>query len=171
MSRAMRGSLMKHKLKSLKAKNPRLYEGAAYLFFGLLTTLVNWLIYLLLTSAMGLTRLARGSEPYLLAVTVSQAVAWIVSVLFAYVTNRRFVFKSDAKRGSLLREMWLFISARVLGYLLFDLLLFSVFLLFMGDQPAKLIMNGFVIVFNYVLSRYVIFKKRKTGENPDRSLP
>ena len=53
------------------------------------------------------------------------------------------------------------ISSRALGYALFDLALFNVFLLFMGDRPAKLIMNGFVIVFNYLASRYVIFTKKR----------
>lgn len=152
---------MKNKLMEWKTQKPRLYEAAAYLFFGVLTTLVNWIVYLFLTYAFGLSDMRRGDDSYLIVVTLSQAIAWILSVLFAYVTNRRFVFKSEAKRSSLLRELWLFVSSRALGYILFDLLLFSVFLRFMSDRPAKLIMNVFVIMFNYLASRYVIFRKEK----------
>ena len=98
-------------------------------------------------------------------------------MLFAYFTNRRFVFESASRGRDMLREMWQFVSARVLSYLLFDLLFFNVFLFFMNDRPAKLIMNGFVILFNYLASRFVVFKKpkakRKTGQpqQPEDSLP
>lgn len=151
---------MKKKLTELKQKNPRLYEIAAYVFFGLLTTLVNWLLYLTLTGVLGLKAHEPGSAPYTLIANVSQALSWVLSVLFAYLTNRRFVFHSDTKKGRFVRELWQFVSSRALGYVLFDLLLFNVFLLFMTDRPAKLIMNVFVIVFNYLASRYVVFKQQ-----------
>lgn len=153
---------MRNNLAVLREKNPRLFELGAYLFFGALTTLVNWLVYLALTALTGLSDRERGSADYLLIANISQAVAWILSVLFAYATNRRFVFRSETDGGGRLRELWLFVSSRALGYVLFDLLLFSAFLLFMTDRPAKLIMNAFVIVFNYVASRFVIFKKGGT---------
>ncbi len=159
---------MKDRLLRLREKNPRLYEMGAYLFFGALTTLVNWAAYLLLTSLLSLPLKEQGSPPYLLAANVSQAAAWILSVLFAYLTNRRFVFRSKTGTGGQLRELWLFVSSRALGYALFDLLLFSAFLLFMGDRPAKLIMNGFVIVFNYLASRYVIFRRSRAEGTKDR---
>lgn len=158
---------MKDKLIALREKNPRLFEMASYLFFGVLTTLTNWLVYLALTATMGLSAKEQGSPAYLLTANLSQAAAWILSVLFAYATNRRYVFRSETSRGGRLRELWLFVSSRALGYVLFDLLLFSVFLLFMTDRPAKLIMNVFVIVYNYMASRYVIFRKRK-GNSEDR---
>ena len=147
-------------LNRLKTEKPRLYEIGAYLLFGGLTTLVNWLAYLALTGSLGLYTHDKASADFRLIANVSQAVSWLLSVLFAYFTNRRFVFESSTKKSGLLREIWLFISSRALGYVLFDLALFNVFLLFMGDRPAKLIMNGFVIVFNYLASRYVIFRNR-----------
>ena len=152
----------------LRERNPRLYELAAYLVFGLLTTLVNWLIYLLLTSLLGLQALEKGSAAYTLIANLSQAVSWVSSVLFAYFTNRRFVFGSRTTKGRFLLEFWQFVSSRALGYVLFDLLLFNVFLRFMGDRPAKLIMNVFVIVFNYLVSRYLVFRKGKAGEHSSR---
>ena len=160
---------MGNKLMALREKNPRLFELGSYLFFGVLTTLVNWLVYLALTALLGLSAMEQGSAEYLLIANISQAVAWILSVLFAYATNRRYVFRSETDGSGRLRELWLFVSSRALGYVLFDLLLFSAFLLMMTDRPAKLVMNVFVIVFNYVASRFVIFKKggaerKKDGE-------
>ncbi len=162
---------MKDKFRQLQAKNPRLVEIGAYLFFGVMTTLVNWVIYLTLTGILGLHQHEQGSASYTLITNVSQAVSWIISVLFAYATNRRFVFLSKTQKGQFFVEMWQFISSRALGYVLFDLLLFNVFLLFMADRPAKLIMNGFVIVFNYLASRYVVFRKGKQANKADETTP
>lgn len=165
---------MKKNLTELRSKNPRLYEIIAYVFFGALTTLVNWLFYLSLTAVLGLHAQEKGSAAYTLIVNTSQVVSWILSVLFAFFTNRRFVFESDAKKGSFFRELWQFVSSRALGYALFDLLLFNVFLTFMSDRPAKLIMNVFVIIFNYLVSRFVVFRKRdqdSTASNRPNSDP
>ena len=154
---------MANKLDRLRERNPRLYEILAYLLFGVLTTLVNWLVYLLLTGLLGLPAQEKGSAAYTLIANVSQAVSWVLSVLFAYFTNRRFVFGSRTRKGRFFLELWQFVSSRALGYVLFDLLLFNVFLRFMGDRPAKLIMNAFVIVFNYLVSRFLVFRKGKAG--------
>lgn len=149
------------RLRAFAQEKPRLYEALAYLFFGGLTTVVNWLVYLILTSAFSLHAHPQGSGSYVALANLANILAWILSVLFAYFTNRRFVFDSQAKKGGMLREFWLFLSARALGYVLFDLLLFSAFLTFMADRPAKLIMNGLVIIFNYLASRFVIFRKKE----------
>ena len=162
---------MKQTLNRLRVKNPRVYEMGAYLVFGMLTTLVNWVVYELLKLALGLNLHEQGSSQYTLIANVCQAAAWILSVLFAYFTNRVFVFRSKTKKGGFFREVWQFISSRALGYVLFDLLLFNVFLLFMADRPAKLIMNGFVIVFNYLASRYVVFRKGKQANKADETTP
>jgi putative flippase GtrA len=158
---------MIERIKAFARKNPGLYEGLAYLFFGGLTTLVNWLVYLLLTTLLNLKAHPQGSGSYVLIANIANITAWILSVVFAYVTNRRYVFGSDTKKGRLIREFWLFISARALGYVLFDLLLFSLFLTFMNDKPAKLIMNVLVIIFNYLASRFVIFSKKGKGGEGD----
>lgn len=147
------------KLRALRAENPRLYQLGVYLFFGVLTTLVNWVVYEALKALLGLAAYPQGSPAWTLIANVCQGIAWVASVLFAYGVNRRYVFESDTRRGDFFKEMWQFISSRALGYLLFDLLLFNIFLLFMADRPAKLIMNVFVIIYNYVASRFVVFKK------------
>lgn len=153
------------RLRALARRKPRLFEALSYLFFGVLTTLVNWLVYLLLTTLLNLKAHPQGSGSYVLIANIANIAAWILSVLFAYVTNRRYVFKSRSRKGLMWRELWLFISARALGYALFDLLLFSLFLTFMQDRPAKLIMNVLVIIFNYLASRFVIFGRHKPGKS------
>lgn len=153
------------RLRALARRKPRLFEALSYLFFGVLTTLVNWLVYLLLTTLLNLKAHPQGSGSFVLIANIANIAAWVLSVLFAYVTNRRYVFKSRSRKGLMWRELWLFISARALGYALFDLLLFSLFLTFMQDRPAKLIMNVLVIIFNYLASRFVIFGRHKPGKN------
>lgn len=156
------------KLRQFKEQKPRLYEMGAYLVFGVLTTLVNWVIYELLKLALGLAAHPQGSPQYTLIANICQTVSWILSVLFAYVTNRRFVFDSQTKKGGFWLELWQFISSRALGYVLFDLLLFNLFLRFMGDRPAKLIMNVFVIIFNYLASRFVVFRKGRQAQEDSK---
>ena len=164
---------MREKLRQLRAQKPRLFQMALYLLYGVLTTLVNWVCYLVLTWMLGLSAHGRDSAAYRLIANFSQAASWLVSVLFAYFTNRRYVFQSDTRRQAFFREAWQFISARVLGYALFDLLLFNIFLLFMSDRWSKLVMNALVIIYNYLASRFVIFKKPKPkpGSPEEKAAP
>ncbi len=142
-------------------RDGRLLEAASYLLFGLLTTLLNWALYWAFSTLLGLRSLPRGSGTYTLAANASNVAAWVLSVLFAYVTNRRFVFRSGASGRLAWREFALFVSARVLSLLLFDVAGFNAFILFLDDRIAKLIMNALVVLFNYAASRRVIFKKRE----------
>ena len=150
------------KIKTLLENHRQLQELAMYLIFGVLTTAVNWAAYLLLTWALGLRQTLPGSTPYLIISNIGQIVGWVLSVLFAFVTNKRYVFRSHSEnRKGVWRELGLFVSARVASLLLFDLGLFTVLQLCgMNDKWDKLLMNVLVIVFNYVASRFVIFKKK-----------
>ena len=151
------------KIKTLLENHRQLQELAMYLIFGVLTTAVNWAAYLLLTWALGLRQTLPGSTPYLIISNIGQIEGWVLSVLFAFVTNKRYVFRSHSEnRKGVWRELGLFVSARVASLLLFDLGLFTVLQLCgMNDKWDKLLMNVLVIVFNYVASRFVIFKKKK----------
>ena len=164
---------MREKLRQLRAQKPRLFQMALYLLYGVLTTLVNWACYLVLIELLDLSNHERDSAAYRLIANFSQAVSWLVSVLFAYFTNRRYVFQSDTHKRALLREIWQFVSTRALGYALFDLLLFNIFLLFMSDRWSKLVMNALVIIYNYLASRFVIFKKPKPkpGSPEEKAAP
>lgn len=152
-----------NKIRALLSDREKTREIALYIVFGVLTTAVNWLVYLLVTEIGGLRGMAEGSAPYLLLSNVGQVLGWIVSVLFAYFTNKKYVFQSSAGLHSgAWREFWLFVSARVASLLIFDLLLFNVLLLLgMNDKWDKLLMNLLVVIFNYAASKWVIFKKKK----------
>lgn len=136
-------------------------EPLIYAFFGLLTTLVNWLVYFLLTSWLNPDGYAPSSAQRAFLLNGAQIAAWLVSVLFAYLTNRRFVFRSQAGGMAALREFFLFVSARVSSYLLFDLLLYNlcVFALQLDHSLTKLMMNVLVVLFNYFASKFLIFRQ------------
>jgi putative flippase GtrA len=123
-------------------------EVCRYLIFGVLTTLVNYVAYLLLA-------------PLFVRTTIPTVIAWVVSVLFAYLTNRRFVFQSRTRGKAAVKEAGAFFAARLLSGVL-DVLLMAIFadMLGLNDKLVKLASNVFVVIFNYVASKLVIFRKR-----------
>ena len=141
-------------------------EVITYLIFGLLTTLVNWLVYFTMTALLGPEGHPKGSAAQMLIYNGSQWTAWVISVIFAYLTNRRYVFGSEEKRAGAWAELFRFASARLAGYLLFDLLLYNllVFNLGISHEITKLLMNVLVVIFNYFASKFLIFKKAKRSD-------
>lgn len=136
-----------------------------YIFFGVLTTIVNFVIYFIMNALLG-------EDMYL----VSNVIAWIGAVAFAYITNKIWVFESKSRESkTLLREIGEFVSARLLSlgieeaglYIFVDLLKFSTFsfsflrLTITGDVIAKIIMQIIVVILNYIFSKFIIFKKVK----------
>ena len=91
---------------------------------------------------------------------IANVISWIVSVLFAYVTNRLFVFKS--KQKIVKKEAISFIGSRVLTLLLDMLTMYVlVSILHINDKIGKIIAQFIVIVGNYVISKLFVFKKNK----------
>ncbi len=158
---------IKEKMLSILNDKDRMRELILYLAFGVLTTLVNWLIYFLVTRLLGLNSHPEGSGPYQLIANIGNVIAWIVAVLFAYFTNKKYVFqsKTNAQTGAF-REFWLFVSARLASLVIFDLALFNL-LLFLGMNADwdKLLMNALVVLFNYFASKLVIFRKKTEDDN------
>ena len=143
-------------------------ELISYVFFGALTTLVNFLTF-------SLFRALLGEELYLL----NNAIAWFVSVVFAYITNKIFVFKSESfETKTLLKEISEFFGARIFSFgieeggmwLLIDLLGFGEYSLkasgleISGQLIAKLILSVIVVIFNYFASKLVIFRKKASNK-------
>ncbi|MBP3037941.1 GtrA family protein [Bacillaceae bacterium Marseille-Q3522] len=123
-----------------------------YLIFGVLTTLVNIISFWIFTAMFHID--------YKLATTI----AWILSVLFAFVTNKIYVFNSRTNSfRAICREFFAFMFMRLLSYFL-DLgtMIFLVELLHSGSLFAKIIANILVVIFNYFASKYFIFKGEKT---------
>lgn len=124
-------------------------ELLSYLFFGVLTTVVNYVSYLLLAPFFGTT-------------TIPTAIAWVLSVAFAYLTNRRWVFRSQAKGvAAILREAGSFVGARLISGVI-DVGIMWVFADRLGfnDKLVKLASNVFVVIFNYIASKLIIFRKK-----------
>lgn len=121
-----------------------------YLVFGVLTTVVNYLVYLPLYNYIGIP------------VTVSNAIAWAASVIFAFLTNKPFVFKShDWSAKVLYPEFLRFVGCRV-GSLLVEtgLLFLTVDCLHWNGNWMKLMTSVFVVIWNYVGSKLLVFRKK-----------
>ncbi len=126
-------------------------ETVAYLIFGVLTTLVNIAAFALLCDVCHIPEL------------IANAIAWAVSVAFAYVTNRGIVFRSNTRgAGPLLREIGLFIGARVLSLGLDEAgMAVCLYILHWHRMAAKIFMNILVVIFNYIASKLLIFRSNK----------
>ena len=120
-----------------------------YLIFGVLTTVVNYVSYFAATKLFGINYL------------VANVIAWFISVVFAYVTNKFWVFENKSVEvKALVKEIFLFVSARVMSGGIETLFLFIfVSLLGFDDGVIKIIASVFVVVFNYFFSKLIIFKK------------
>ena len=114
-----------------------------YLVFGVLTTVVNIVVYYVAADCLKINYL------------IANIAAWF---LFAYVTNRKYVFES--KSDHILKEMISFFSARLAtGALDMGFMYVTVNFQILPDFIAKIVANIFVIIANYVLSKLFIFKK------------
>ena len=141
-----------NKLISLWKNNQQIIR---YLIFGVLTTLVSLVIY----GACVYTVLDP-QDPIQLA--AANVLSWIGAVTFAYFTNRKYVFQSNSQHQ--LREAGSFFLSRI-GTLLLDVALMHAMVQWMGmnDKIAKLIVQVVVIVANYVLSRFFVFRKGESA--------
>lgn len=136
--------------KFIKKMFKKYKELIMYGIFGVLTTLVNIVVFYLLDKV--------GINTYL-----NNTIAWILSVLFAFVTNKFFVFESKAKdKKTIFKEGTSFFTARIFSYFV-DM--FTIYLLFqvmgINKMISKIISNVIVIIINYVLSKLFIFKKKE----------
>lgn len=150
------------KVKALLRDKEKMKEMILYIVFGALATLVNFVVYFLVTRLLGIQNMEQGSAQYKLTANIGNVAAWVMAVLFAFFTNKKYVFQSetDRKTGAW-REFWLFVSARAASLVLFDVALFNLLLLAgMNADLDKLLMNVIVIIFNYFASKLVIFKKK-----------
>ncbi|MBS8265657.1 GtrA family protein [Mesobacillus boroniphilus] len=123
-------------------------EVVNYLIFGILTTVVNIASFWLINHIFGMD--------YRVATTI----AWIISVIFAFITNKLYVFNSKTTGiYSLFKELISFLFFRLLSYFL-DLSLMIILIEFIKADSliAKIIANVFVVIFNYFASKFVIFK-------------
>ena len=125
------------------------WDIVSYLFFGVCTTVVNYLIYIPCYNIWGMSA------------SVSNMIAWVVAVAFAYLTNKPFVFHShDWSAGTVVPELTKFVGSRVLSGAAETLiiLLFADVLGWNGNL-VKLVTSVLVVIMNYVASKLVVFRK------------
>ncbi len=120
----------------------------SYIFFGILTTIVNFVSYLFFTKIINFDY------------KIAASLAWVLAVIFAFVTNKLFVFDCEETKGILLaKELLSFLFFRVLSYFI-DLLSIIILVerLNVLDTLSKIIASGIVAVFNYIASKYYVFR-------------
>ncbi len=137
-------------MKNIKEIYNKYGEVISYLAFGALTVLVNLIVYYIC------------AHIFIFEVVLSTVIAWICSVIFSFVTNKIWVFKSkDWSKTGVFKEATSFFVFRVLtGTVDVTIMYVCVDKLFWNDMLIKIISNIIVIIMNYIASKLVIFKKK-----------
>jgi putative flippase GtrA len=147
-------------LKKLLHDKQELLELARYVVAGFLTTLLSVLISYGVYMLLAEDHTINGANPA--QVVIGNTVSWVVCVLFAFWINRRMVFRvTGGTRRQVLAELMAFAGARVVSWALFEAGL-AALLKVMGIQNTvnRLIVLVLVTVFNYVASKFWIFKAK-----------
>lgn len=121
-----------------------------YLIFGFLTTALNMAVYFVFLNIFHIHYI------------VSNSIAWVAGVIFAYVTNKIIVFQAktkDKKDG--LREFISFIACRIFSWLVETLLLYLMIdIIHFNENISKLITAVIVVIINYIGSKFFVFIKK-----------
>ena len=145
-------------LKNLYLKHKEIIN---YLLFGGMTTVVSWGTYSLFVKAIGMS------------VGVGNVLSWICAVLFAFVTNKLFVFESKTwQPATALREFVSFIGARLatgaiewIGVPYFSTHGLTHPLFGVKGLLAKIVVSIVVIILNYISSKFLVFIKKDKQES------
>lgn len=118
-----------------------------YLIFGVLTTLINIIVFYLFNDLIKIDY------------KISNIIAWIISVVFAFVTNKTVVFESKNK-NNIGKEIITFFIARIVS-LIVDMIMMIIMIDIMKITSiiAKVITNVIVVIINYIFSKFIIFRK------------
>ena len=126
-----------------------------YMIFGGLATLVNFISYYIIARTLNVDEV------------ISSGLSWFCAVLFAYVTNKLFVFESRKNtKKEMIKEMISFFLARILSGALCDVGTFALMVkvLNINDIIAKLVTQVMVVIVNYIFSKLIFKKENKNIE-------
>lgn len=129
-------------------------EIISYIFFGGLSTIVNFITYFIFAKVFQCDEV------------IGSGIAWLSAVLFAYITNKIFVFKSQKSTFiEIIKEAISFFGARVVSGILCDIGTFAIMIkiLNINDIIAKIVTQIMVIIVNYIFSKFIIFKNPNKG--------
>ena len=137
-------------IKKIRSLIEKYWDILTYLFFGGLTTLVNFLVYFPCHHWLQIPA------------AVSNVIAWVVAVAFAYLTNKPFVFKShDWSWKTVGPELTKFVGCRIgSGFLETAIIFVTVDCLHWNGIVWKVVTSVIVVVLNYVASKLVVFRKK-----------
>ena len=123
-------------------------EVISYLIFGVLTTLVNWVVYAAMVKVH-------------IDYRIATAAAWAVSVLFAFIVNKIFVFQSyNLRPAYVMKEITSFVACRaVSGVMEMVFMIVMVSWIHMDEYISKIAVCVIVVIVNYVFSKLFIFRK------------
>ncbi len=123
-----------------------------YLIFGVLTTVVSFVVYFIFAKVFKIDEV------------ISNVISWFFSVLFAFITNKLYVFESkETGKKTLLKEIISFYLARLFTGVVCDLGVFALMVKMfkINDVLSKLVTQVIVTVLNYVFSKLLVFKNNK----------
>lgn len=144
-------------LKSLANWYRKHNEGMRYLVFGALTTLVNILTYTVFS-----TIILKGLKNVTIRVNTSEIIAFIAGVIFAYITNKLYVFNSKTRgKKELLCEIVSFFSCRIFTEIISILMMNMSVWLSINDILMKVISNIIVIILNFIFSKILVFNGKE----------
>ena len=150
------------------------YEMITYIFYGVLATVVNLLSF---WGCCALMKIPFNTEVDFIAAfsnidefnkmlmpLIANAIAWVVALIFAFITNKFIVFKSrDVSFKKLLFEFGSFTVARLISFICEELIIFIAPLIAMNLIVAKVIAAIVVVILNYIFSKLFIFKNKENN--------
>ncbi len=129
-------------------------EMTNYLIFGVLTTAVNWIVFQVFNAVL------------MLNWSIANVIAWIVAVVFAYITNRKYVFQSASRH--ILKEFFVFVQFRLVSLLLEMLIMYLLIeMITLAPFLSKVITAVAVVIANYIFSKLIVFKERRPENGSD----
>ena len=132
-------------------------EGMRYLVFGILSTIVNIVVYTIFSVVF-----LKGMANETLKVNISEIAAFIAAVAFAYITNKFYVFNSKTNGfKELAKEIASFIGCRIATEIISILMMNAAVRFNINDIIMKIVSNIVVIILNFVFSKILIFKGNK----------
>lgn len=139
----------------MKSLFNRYREMIAYLFWGIITTIVNLMVFI------GLHYLTN------INYQVNNVIAWIISVLVAYLSNKKYVFHSKTTSiKQTITQMSSFFGGRLASLLVEQVILWVGIALLSGNQIiVKIIDNVIIVVLNYFWSKWAVFKNNKGDDH------
>ena len=120
--------------------------------------IINYLIFGGLTTVVSIVTYALFAKVFYIDYLISNVLSWVLAVLFAYITNKIFVFESKSKKN--VKEITSFFFFRIIS-LVMEMIILYIFvdMLHIDDLITKIIAQVIVIVANYVFSKVFVFKK------------